>query len=120
VAGTDATTVTRFLTALQRAVARKDRRAVAALADYPLRAWAGSRSVTLQSPRELLRRYDRIFDADLRRSIAAARPASLWANYRGVMFDSGRVWFAPDPSGRLRLIAINRPISPPRRARKRP
>jgi Homocysteine S-methyltransferase len=52
--------------------------------------------------------YAVIFDAKLKRSILAAKADDLRANWQGVMFDDGRVWFGPVEST-LKIVTINPP-----------
>jgi hypothetical protein len=111
-AGTTAEAVAAFLPRLQKAVAADDRKAVAALVRFPLRAWDGRRSVSIPDRRALGARYGAIFTADLRKVVADARVDTAFANWQGVMWESGRIWIAPDEAGTLRIITINAP-SPP-------
>lgn len=108
-AGTTAEAVTAFLPRLQKAVQADERKTVAALVRYPLRAWNGKRTVSIRDRRELLAQYPAIFTADLRKVIAAARVETAFANWQGVMWESGRIWIAADETGALGLITVNEP-----------
>jgi len=116
----DSLAAMRFVRALQAAVAREDRRAVARMVSYPLRAWDGRRSRLVRGPGELMALYPRLFTPSLRRDIAAVTIDSLFANWQGVMFATGRVWFIRPADGRpYEIITINRPMDrrPPPRQR---
>lgn len=109
IAATDRAAVAEFLHALQTAVAKDDRDAVAELVSYPLHVYSRKR-LSVGSRQEFLRRYPMIFTARVKRSVAAARLETLFANWQGVMFDSGRVWFAPDEQGALKIVTINKVV----------
>lgn len=109
-AGTSAEEVDRAVAALRAALAGDDRASVAAMVEYPLQAWDGRRSVKIKTAKQLLERFDRIFDSSLRATIASARSATAFANWQGVMFDDGRIWLRPaEEGGALRIVTINEP-----------
>ncbi len=109
-AGTSAEEVDRAVAALRAALAGDDRASVAAMVEYPLQAWDGRRSVKIKTAKQLLERFDRIFDSSLRATIAGARSATAFANWQGVMFDDGRIWLRPaEEGGALRIVTINEP-----------
>jgi hypothetical protein len=112
-AGTTEEAAARFLATLQDVVRTDDRAKLATMFRYPARVWDGKRTVVVRSRDELLARAASVFDAGLRRSILAARPDDLWANWQGVMFDSGRVWFGAAGNDPLRIITINAPTPAP-------
>jgi len=112
-AGTTEEAAARFLATLQDAVRVDDRAKLATMFRYPARVWDGKRTIVVRSRDELLARAASVFDAGLRRSILAATPDDLWANWQGVMFDSGRVWFGAAENGALRIITINAPATVP-------
>ena len=111
VAGTDAKQVTAFLKCLQQSVAIDNRMKVASLFDFPLKVWINGADVTIRNESEFQARYNQIFDAQLKQSIAAATVDTLFANQQGVMFDSGRVWFRPivEHKNAIKIVAINEP-----------
>jgi hypothetical protein len=112
---TDSGTVLRFVDSLQAIVRRSDRRALARMLDYPVLAWDGTQNRRIRSDAEFLQRYDAIVSPSLRRSIATVTVDSLFSNWQGVMFDSGRVWFHTVSPGILKIATINAPISPAKR-----
>lgn len=107
-AGTTSESVSSFLARLQKAVASDDRAAVAKLVGFPLRAWNGKATVAIRNRREFLALYPKIFTASLKQTIAAAKVEQAFANWQGVMFDSGRFWIRPDDAGTLEIVTINR------------
>jgi len=116
-AGTTEEAAARFLAALQDAVHANDRAKLATMFRYPARVWDGRQTIVVRSREEYLARAANVFDAELRRSILAAKPDDLWANWQGVMFDSGRVWFGAAENGTLRIITVNAPTSAPQAPR---
>lgn len=112
VANTDSATVARFIAKLQHAAALNDSIAIASLIDYRhnIGLWDGRNTAYYSTRAQFLRAYHRIFDANLKHEIAAVTPDSLFANYQGVMFNSGRVWIYPNDNGQLLIVTINEPI----------
>jgi hypothetical protein len=90
---------------LQKAVAAGDKPAVAALMQYPLRVNGKSR-LDIESSADLLRRYQKVFTADLIKQILAANPQVVFCRYDGNMFADGAVW-ANNDNGRMAVYAIN-------------
>ncbi|MFZ3121564.1 MAG: hypothetical protein WA159_24970 [Variovorax sp.] len=109
-AGTSEAAAHHFLESLQEAVARDDRQAVAALFSCPCTVWDGRRSVKLKRASDVPSHYDALFTPELKKMIAAARPADLFSNWQGVMLGDGRMWLSPAPAtGQLFLTTINAP-----------
>ncbi len=114
-AGTTAEAVGDFLKRLQQAVSLDQREVVSGLVEYPISAWVGDRSVKVRNRREFVSKYPKIFTRDLKQTIAAAKLENTWANWQGVMLDSGRVWFRPvGPEESLRIVTINAPAKLPK------
>src|SRR5689334_9023758 len=61
-----------FLTSVQRACASNDRRAIAALVQYPLTVFAGGWNIPVKDRAAFLQSYDAFFTDDVREAIAAA------------------------------------------------
>ncbi|GJG88060.1 hypothetical protein tb265_32410 [Gemmatimonadetes bacterium T265] len=121
-AQTDSADAVAFLDTLQTAVARDDRRAVAALVAYPARLWDGRRTQRVRSVGAFLHVYPQVMSNGLRRDVAAATADSLFTNWQGVMFARGRVWFrrtGARSAGPYRVVTINAPVSAPRAAPSR-
>ncbi len=110
VAGTSAQAVDRFLAQLRDALAHRERAKVADMLQYPLQAWDGDRSLKIKTRKQLLRKFDRIFDSSLRSTISNASSETAFANWQGVMFDDGRIWLRPtDAADTLLIVTINAP-----------
>src|SRR5919109_4437028 len=68
----DERSVAKFLTELQRAVARDDRTAVAALVRYPVTVFAGSIRIPIADAAAMVQSYDVVFTPALKSLIAEA------------------------------------------------
>ena len=104
-----------FLTDLQAAVRRGDRRAVSGLVRYPLRVNSNGRARFYRSPAAVRRDYALIFTPRVRRAILAQRFEALFGRDEGVMIGNGEIWFdhvcrnmGCEPPGPVRISAINR------------
>ena len=109
-AGTTEQGLTSYLEKLQKAVQADDRASVAKLVSFPLRAWNGKTDAIIKDKKQFLAQYTAIFSTSLKKTIGAARLENSWANYQGVMFESGRFWLRPDADGALRMVTTNAPI----------
>ncbi|ASZ11413.1 hypothetical protein KTO58_18025 [Chitinophaga pendula] len=52
-------------------------------------------------------RYEKIFDNELKKEVAAAEVKDLWANYQGVSMNNGIFWFN-QIKGRYVVTAVNK------------
>ncbi|MGN6827638.1 hypothetical protein [Paucibacter sp. M5-1] len=110
VAGTSEPEVRQLLSALQGAVQRDERPAVAALFACPCRVWDGKKVLRLKKAEELLPHYEAVFGPELKKTIAEARVDGLFSNWQGVMLGDGRVWFtAAGKPPKLAISTINAP-----------
>ena len=108
----DDAAVGRFLAELQREVAAGQREQVAALAAYPLRVNTGKRHVILRTQKALLSAYDRVFNPEVRKALAAQKAETLFVNAQGVMVGDGEIWFgkvAGEDS--LRILSVNTSVA---------
>jgi hypothetical protein len=106
-----------FFQELKDAVIRDDRKKVAALVHYPLNVFAGRRRMVIRSPAELLKRYHEVFNENVVRAIKTQEPATLFANWQGVMVGDGQIWFsgvcagkdgnAPCADKTIKVITVN-------------
>jgi hypothetical protein len=104
-----------FFRRLQSAVERNDRSAIAGVVFYPLRV---SGEYRIQNRTALLRHFDRIFDAKVRKAITSQVPECIFGNWQGFMAGNGEVWFeryANNPT--FKVTAVNSE-SWPRSSRK--
>ncbi len=75
------------------AVKKGDRKAVAALAVYPVKAQLKGKQVTLASAEELLEHYKAIFTPQYRAAILDTVPHNMNASWEGIMLGKkGEVW----------------------------
>ncbi|NEX15999.1 MAG: hypothetical protein C1943_05015 [Halochromatium sp.] len=84
-----------FLTKLKHAVAKDDRKAVAAMSDYPITVAVGADAITLDSPGQFVARYADFMTQALRALIAETTLEDLFANAQGAMLGNGALWFGP-------------------------
>lgn len=93
-----------FFIKFQDAVARRDKKTVASMLEYPVcvRFAVGDlkrKGCRLLRPETFLKNYDKIFDNDFKRFIAdidvnkEGQLGVLWATWRGVTMDRGQIWF---------------------------
>ncbi len=81
----------------QNAVAADDRDTVASLMNYPLRVNYPADKIgvsyrRISSKRAFVRSYEKIFDDDVKRFIAATSPSDLWARSEGILTPRGEIW----------------------------
>lgn len=103
-----------FLSRLQAATRRNDRRAMVGLVGFPLRVNEGGGSRTYRDAKSVERDFDRIFTAEVRRAIAAQHADRLFVRDLGAMIGNGEVWFdqtcidaACSKPGQVRITAVN-------------
>ena len=78
------------------------------MALYPLRVRVGGRRVVLRNRRELLNRFDAVFNRKVRAALAAQKPEDLFRNWQGFMVGRGEVWFESlADTDEFKLIAVN-------------
>ena len=98
-----------FFAKFQEAIKSDKREIVASLAHYPLRVSLSGKSTFVRDKRELLRDYDRVFDAAVRCSILRAHNSDVWGNWQGFTIKEGTVWWeASGAAGSsFKLITVN-------------
>ena len=79
-----------------RALKAGDRSAVASQVRYPIAVSLGGRSVRLKGPKDLLARYDELFQPAYREEILKGLPRNMFVRDQGAMLGSGSVWFGAD------------------------
>jgi hypothetical protein len=85
------------------AVIKGDKRTVASLIRYPIKAQVAGRPKTLRSPSDLLSEYNVIFSHKFQKAIASAVPRNMFVRDLGIMLGGGEVWLGPDGD----VIALN-------------
>lgn len=104
----EATAAARFLSELQRAVAAGERARVARMVLYPLRTRVSRRRVVLRNARQLLARYDALFNPHVKAVLAGQKFEGIFRNWQGYMVGRGEIWFEQlADTGEFRIIAIN-------------
>ncbi|MEL1265887.1 hypothetical protein [Pseudoxanthomonas putridarboris] len=78
---------------LQQAVKADDRKAVAALVDYPLTVRPkGGPARAIHDQEAFVAHWDTIMTEEVRKAVLEQKYAELFVNWRGVMVGSGQVW----------------------------
>lgn len=97
-----------FLVELQRASARDDRRALAAMVEYPLTVFAGGWNIPLKDRATFLQSYDAFFTEDVKDAIAGASTKQrIVPNAAFLPF--GNVIRIKRVAGTFRIVAIVMP-----------
>jgi len=97
-----------FVADLRRAVARDDRRGVAAMIRYPIVVWAGALRVPVADAETLLARYDVVFTPALKAVLATG---ALTATSAGIAIGPGLILVAPDEHRQLKIAEIRIPMT---------
>jgi len=92
----------KFIKAFIDNVKSNKKEAVANIVKYPFKR--GYPIPSVKNKTEFIKRYDQIFDSDLKNEIIKSDPAKDWSQvgWRGIMLNQGTLWF--DEDGHLRSI----------------
>lgn len=97
-----------FLETLQKAVAADDRKAVAAMIDYPFQARINDKATKLRDSAHFITDYEKIMTPKVKQAVAKQTYATLFANWQGVMIGDGEVWFSGiGNTEKIKVTAIN-------------
>ena len=97
-----------FFGKLQKAVAANDKKAVAAMVDYPFQVRVGGKALKIRDAAHFVADYDKVVTAKIKNAVARQTYADLFANWQGVMIGDGEVWFSGiGEKNDIRIIAIN-------------
>ncbi len=106
-----------FFLSFRDAVSAGDKKKVASLVSYPIKATiAPGRRRTIRNQADFIRAYDQIFDEEFRQLIAKTEVKDLWARWTGVAMPRGEIWFSGIGRKKsrdkytIKIIAINGPI----------
>ena len=107
-----------FFASFKEAVAKGEKRKVAAMVSYPIRVTVKSgRRMRLSNAAAFIKTYDQIFYDEFKELIAKTESKDLWAKSAGVATPRGEVWFAGivrDGNDldkyEIKIIALNGPI----------
>jgi hypothetical protein len=83
-----------FFDQLKRAVAAKDKNAVAGMIKYPVAIHHANDQTILRTRKDFLARYDRIFTPKLVDIVARQDYATLFVRDEGAMIGDGEIWFS--------------------------
>ena len=98
----------RFFDTLQKAVAADDRKAVAAMIDYPFQARINDKATKLRDAAHFIADYEKIVTPKVKKAVANQTYATLFANWQGVMIGDGEVWFSGiGDNAKIKVTAIN-------------
>lgn len=97
-----------FFDALKKAVAADDRNAVAGMVSYPFGTSIHGKDATIRDAAHFVKNYHEIITPKVKKAIADQTYATIFANWQGVMFGDGELWFSGvgDPS-EIKIIGIN-------------
>jgi hypothetical protein len=96
---------------LQAAMVRGDAVAAAQWIRFPLRVNGPEGSFVVESPADLVRRWNRVFPHEVSSLILKSPGTRLYCDTRGVMVGTGQLWLAPvnGEDGRVdaRIAVVN-------------
>jgi len=118
VAGLKEREVEVFFKSFKDAIAKDDKRKVAAMVSYPIRVYLRSdRAVKIVNSARFIKFYDQIFDEKFKRLIAETEFKDLWAKFSGVATPRGEIWIngiVKNPKFEddyvIKITALNGPI----------
>jgi len=118
VAGLKEREVEVFFKSFKDAIAKDDKRKVAAMVSYPIRVYLRSdRAVKIVNSARFIKFYHQIFDEKLKRLIAETEFKDLWAKFSGVATPRGEIWIngiVKNPKFEddyvIKITALNGPI----------
>jgi hypothetical protein len=97
-----------FLKKLQTAVAADDRATVVKMVSYPMNWNHGSVKGTIRNSAALLKKYNLVFNAAVKKAIADQKPEELFVRDQGTMIGSGEVWYSQINTGKeFFIITVN-------------
>jgi hypothetical protein len=120
VAGLKEREVEVFFNSFKGAIAKDDKRKVAAMVSYPIKVYLRSdRTVRISNSARFIKFYDQIFDKKFKDLIAATEFKGLWAKYSGVATPRGEIWINGivknpkfEDEYEIKITALNGPIRP--------
>ncbi|KMZ11699.1 hypothetical protein BHUM_04189c [Candidatus Burkholderia humilis] len=83
-----------FFDKLKRAVAAKDKNAVAGMVAYPVAVHRANAQIIVRTRKEFLARYDQIFTPKLVDTVGRQDYATLFVRDEGAMIGDGEIWFS--------------------------
>jgi hypothetical protein len=83
-----------FFDQLKRAVAAKDKNAVAGMIKYPVAVHRANTQVIVRTRKEFLAQYEQIFTPKLVDTVGRQPYATLFVRDEGAMIGDGEIWFS--------------------------
>lgn len=80
------------IVALQKAVAAKDAKGVAALVSYPIGVKVNGKETNIKSAAAFEKHYSAIMTPEITKAVNDQKYEDLFVNYQGIMFGDGQVW----------------------------
>jgi len=120
VAGLKEREVEVFFNSFKDAIAKDDKRKVAAMLSYPIKVYLPSkRTVKIVNSARFIKFYDQVFDEKFKEMIAATEFKDLWAKFSGVATPRGEIWINGivrnpkfEDEYEIKITAINGTIPP--------
>lgn len=111
VVGLDDGTVESFIKSFRNYVKEDNKKQISELIEYPIRAYIGEKIITIRNKKAFIKKYDEVFNKELKSALVEASLEDMFANYTGIMFGSNdkNVWFSScnDSEEPLLIVAIN-------------
>jgi hypothetical protein len=98
-----------FFDKFQKALKVDNRGVVVSMVRFPLRVQLGGQKALIKRKSQLLREYDKVFDAPVRCAITKAKRTDVWGNWQGYTVASGAAWWeaGANPNSLFKLITVN-------------
>jgi hypothetical protein len=86
-----------------------DKQKVAMMARYPLNVYLNGRPRVFLRRSQVVKEYDQLFTASMKKAIVTQTAECLFANSQGVLIGDGEVWFEEGRNGSLKIKTLNVP-----------
>lgn len=83
-----------FFDQLKDNIVHQNKKAVAAVVNYPLRVDIDSKRILIKNQRQFIQHYAQIITPRVRQAVADQQFIGMFLNYRGMMFGNGEIWFS--------------------------
>lgn len=96
-----------YLTKLQKAVAKNDKKAVSNLVYYPLNVNSNGKTKVIKNQKQFIKEYKAIMTKKVKNSVLKQKPDKVFVNYKGAMTGNGEVWMSKF-NKKLGIYGINK------------
>lgn len=97
-----------FFDDLKKAVAAGDKEKIAGMVYYPFGARINGKVVKIRDAAHFAAAYDKIFTEKVKKAVTNQTYETVFANWQGVMFGDGEVWFSGVGNKNLiKITAVN-------------